>query len=393
MPVPRSRLLLIVNQASHAGGAEVQLLHLANGLAGNGHEVVLCCIDRSFLEPGALASGIELVELGAETRGRRALAVPRLARLARDVDVVQCTMWDPSLWGRLAAIAARRPVIVADHATDRSVQVTVSGKPRANWIAMHNRLLDRFTFATVACASSQEEVLLGEGVSPRKIVHIPNGIPIAKIEKVAQGGPSRSSLGIPEDAPLAVQVGHFRAEKNQMAALDAFAKVREEVPTAQLAFVGTGPLREDVERRAAEFGAGEWVHFLGYRPDAVAVLALGDLQLLPSISDAMPMTVIEGMALGVPVVASDVGDVGAMLGDAGVCVPAGDVAALASQCVRLLGDAGLRSRMSDAGRERARAYDSAKMVARYEALFEAARDGGAPIAAVASADAQPGFGR
>lgn len=387
------RLLLIVNQASHAGGAEVQLLHLANGLAGNGHEVVLCCIDRSFLEPGMLAAEVELVELHAPTRGRRALAVPRLARLARDAEVVQCTMWDPSLWGRLGAIAARRPVIVADHATDRSVQVTADGKPRAKWIALHNRLLDRFTFATVACATSQREVLLGEGVAAEKIVHIPNGIPIAENERVAREGPDRAALGIPDGVPLAVQVGHFRAEKNQLASLEAFPKVREAIPTAQLAFVGTGPQREEVERRATELGAGEWAHFLGYRSDAVAVMSLADLQLLPSISDAMPMTVIEGMALGVPVLASDVGDVGAVLGEAGACVPADDIGALASQGARLLGDPERLRRMGEIGRERARAYDSTGMVARYEALFEAARAGAPPMPAVAAVGAQSAAGR
>jgi glycosyltransferase involved in cell wall biosynthesis len=381
------KVLLIVNQASHAGGAEVQLLHLARGLAANGHRVTLSCTLGSDLDPEELAgTGIELVELGIASRSRRPGAVPRLARMARRADLVHCTMWDSSLWGRLAAIVARRPVIVADHATDRSVQVAANGRARSEWIDRHNRLLDRFTYATVACASSQRPVLIGEGVSAEKLVHIPNGIPIEETVRKAASGPSRADLGLPEGKPLAIQVGTFRVEKNQIGAVEAFRALRERIPAVQLAFVGQGPTLESVRRRAEEIGAGDAIHFLGYRPDAASVNSLADVFVLPSISDAMPMTVLESMAVGVPVVASDVGDVSSLVGDTGVCVPAGDTEALARECARVLEDDDLRARLGDAARRRAPAFDSAAMVRRYEALFSAAVAGEPPIAAVAAAD-------
>jgi glycosyltransferase involved in cell wall biosynthesis len=349
--------------------------------------VTLSCTLRSDLDPAELDdTGIELVELGIGSRSRRPLAVPHLARMARRADVVQCTMWDSSLWGRLAAIAARRPAIVADHATDRSVQVAANGSARADWIARHNRLLDRFTYATVACASSQRPVLIGEGVSPEKLVHIPNGIPIEATVREAESGPSRADLGLPDGKPLAIQVGTFRREKNQIGAVEAFRVLRGRIPEAQLAFVGEGPTLESVRRRAEEIGAGEAIHFLGFRPDAASVISLADVFILPSISDAMPMTVLESMAVGVPVLASDVGDVRSLVGDTGVCVPAGDTEALARECARLLEDDDLRARLGDAARRRAPAFDSAAMVRRYEALFAAAVAGEPPIGAVAAAD-------
>ncbi len=383
MPRPPRRVLLIINRLAPIGGAETQLAHLAKGLAAAGHRVTVCCMDDSTFDPDELArAGIALVELHASRRLSRVGAIPRLVRLARRADVVQCTMWDSSLWGRIAAILARRPMIVADHATDRAVQIAANGRPRGNWIAIHNRLLDRFTFATVACATSQRPVLIGEGVAAAKIVHIPNGVPIERMQRAAAAGRSRADLGLPPSGPIAMQIGIFRKEKNQAGGLEAFAAVPGQVPGAHLVFVGDGPERERVERRAAELGAGEWAGFLGQRADVAALLAQADLTLLPSISDAMPMAVIESIALGVPVVASDVGDVGEMVGKAGVCVPVGDADALAAACVRLLSDPELRRRMSEAGRERSRAYDSTTMVERYEALFEAACTGGDPQAAV-----------
>lgn len=377
------KILLIINHLNIFGGAETQVAHLARGLAELGHEVTACSLEPSPLDPAALAAeGVELVAFESGSRRDRLALLPRLTRLARRAEVVQCTMWDASLWGRLAAIAARRPVVVADHATDRSVQVSAAGAPRARWIARHNRLLDRFTYATVACAASQRPVLVGEGVDPAKIVHIPNGIPTERIAAAAASGPTRRELGLPEDAPLAMQVGIFRPEKNQSGALRAFERVRARHGDAQLAFVGDGPTRAEVEREAAGDDA---IHFLGMREDVPAVLSLADLMILPSLSDAMPMTVLEAMALGVPVVASDVGEVRGALGEeAGLCVPAGDPAALAEAWARLLSEQGLRERLGRGGIVRAREFDAALMARRYEALLEAACEGEPPQAAVAA---------
>jgi glycosyltransferase involved in cell wall biosynthesis len=380
---PPRKLLLIVNRLSFFGGAEIQLAHLARGLARLGNEVTVCSLEPSPADAEAFAAeGIELISLRVSNRYNRLAALPRLIRLARRADVVQCTMWDASLWGRLAAIAARRPVVVADHSAHRSAQVSAKGVPRASWIARHNRLLDRFTYATVACATSQLPVLEGEGVHPNKIVYIPNGVPIDEIVGAAEGGPSRRELGIPEDAPVAIQVGVFRPEKNQIGAVEAFERVRARIKDAQLVFVGEGDTRAGVESSAS---ASEGIHFLGPRRDVPGLLALADLMLLPSISDAMPMTVLEAMALGVPIVASDVGDTRAALGDeAGISVPPGDTGALAEAWVRVLSDSELRAGLGRAGAARARQFDAALMARRYAALFEAACDGGAPQAAVAA---------
>lgn len=366
--------MLLVVYALQPGGAEAQLMHLAKGLAESGHRVTLCCLRGVDIDVQPLRdAGVEFVSLGAASRFQRLAALPRLTRLARRSEIVHCTIWDASLWGRIAAILARRPVVVAEHATDRSIHTSFGGASRAGWIATHNRLLDRFTYATVACASGQRPVLEGEGVSADKIVYIPNGLPLERIRSVAAAGPGRAALGLPEEAPVIVQVGVFREEKNQLGAVEAIAELRASGSDAHLVFAGDGPLMETVEARAAELGGSEWAHFLGYRDDVPAVLACADLMLQPSAADAMPMTVLEAMSLGVPVVATDVGDVRAMLRDrAGLCVPPGDPSALAAACAELLGDDERRRQMGEAGREIAAESDSTAMVHSYERLFEAA---------------------
>lgn len=375
---PKLRLLLLLHRLDY-GGAELQLIHLARGLAQQGHDVTLCCIDRSVIDLQPLEqAGVHVLQLHARSRLARIAAIPRLVRIARQADVVHCTMWDTSLWGRIAAIVARRPVIVADHATDRSVQLATNGNGRGRWIALHNRLLDRFTFATVACASTQRAVLEGEGVAAEKIVEIANGVPTAELVAAAGDGPSRGDLGIPEQARVAIHVAGFRAEKNQLGALEAFVDIRKRVGDVHLVFLGSGPLRAEVEARTRELAAERWVHFLGFRDDVPAVLSLADLMILPSISDAMPMTILEAMALGVPVVATDVGDVRATLaGGAGICVPVGDRAAFVDACSGLLSDPERLEELARAGRERAHDFDAAAMAGHYAELFEAASAGAA----------------
>jgi glycosyltransferase involved in cell wall biosynthesis len=378
-------VLLVVNWLK-PGGAEVQLTHLAEGLAKSGHEVTLCCIDGAYVDVDALDdAGVEIVSLHAETRFARLRAVPRLRRLARRSEIVHCTIWDASLWGRIAAILARRPVVVADHATDRSIHTSAKGASRESWVALHNKLLDPFTFATVSVAATQRAVLLNEGVDPAKIVYIPNGLPIAAMKSAAEAGPPRAELGIPDGVPTVMQVGVFREEKNQVGALEAVAGMRSKGSDAHLIFVGDGPTKPEVDNRVAELGAEAWVHFLGMRADVPAMLSLADVLVQPSHADAMPLTVLEAMAVGVPIVATAVGDVPAMLaGRAGLTVPAEDREALEAALTEILADPAGRTAMGAAGEEIAAARDSSKMIDSYEALFEAALGGSEPTIAVAT---------
>src|SRR5680860_1194890 len=116
--------------------------------------------------------------------GRRAIAAAtRPQRLASHI-----VHWTTS---------ARRPAIVSDHSTDRTVQTSSDGAPRHDWIALHNRILDRVTFATVACARTQIPLLEGEGVNPERIVHIPNGVPTEELREAAQPPVSYTHLTLP----------------------------------------------------------------------------------------------------------------------------------------------------------------------------------------------------
>jgi glycosyltransferase involved in cell wall biosynthesis len=381
--VPAPTRILVVAQGLGPAGAERQVAHLTVGLATQGFEVTLLCIgdapavDRAGIERG----GARFVSLGAMLPRDRARRLPSMIAMARRADAVICSNWDASFWGRVAAIVARRPVIAIEHAVYRSLITSMSGKPRGRWIALHNRLLDPFTYATVACARAQLPVLRSEGVAERKLVLIPNGVPVAELRasardtEAADGG--RAGLGIPPDALVLVHVARLTALKNQRQTLATTRRLRADGLDVHVLLLGDGEDRAILE---AECEAEPWVHLLGARDRVAPFLGLADLAVLPSLAEAMPMVVVEALAVGVPLVASDVGDVGAILRrtGAGIAVPADDGDAFTAACERLLGDPGERARLAACAREAGEGFDASAMSHSYGALLQSAVAGRSP---------------
>lgn len=370
----RCRILLVTNWIGWAG-AETQLAHLAIGLSSAGHSVTLLAIGTIARDVRPLhEAGVEIVALGATRPPAKAWRLPRLVRLARDADVVHCTGWDASLWGRLAAVLARRPVLVTEHTPGRSLQVTDEGASRERLIALHNKLLDRFTYATIAVGAWQIDLLEKEGVRAESIVRVPNAVPVAELRERAAAGPSRESLGVPADAALLVHVARFSMQKGQSTTLRAAARLREQGRDVRVAFVGEGGGEARVRAEAEALGAGEWALFLGRRDDVPRLLALADLSVLPSTGEGLPMSQIESLAVGTPVVATDVGDVRWLLESTGggICVPAGEEEAFYAACSELLASPERREELAAAALAAAPQLDAPLMVARYERLLTAA---------------------
>lgn len=375
MPIrpPRRRILLVINCVGWAG-AETQLYHLALGLAEAGHSVVLLAVESVITDVGQLQeAGVEVVSLGVSGRAAKVASVVRIARHARRADVVHCTGWDATLWGRIGAALARRPTVITEHTPGRSLQSTHKRFSRARFIALHNRLLDRVTYATIAVATWQFELLESEGVRAESIVHVPNAVPVADLRRRAKLGPTRRELGIPEGAPVLIHVARFAPQKGQATTLRAVARLRERFGDVRAVFVGEGPEEDAIKKEAVDMRAG-WAKFLGRRDDVPGIVELADISVLPSTGEGLPMTLIEAIVLGTPVVATDVGDVRELLESTGggECVPANDEEAFLAACARILGDDELRARIAAADAAAAPRFDAPQMVRGYEQVLEAA---------------------
>jgi glycosyltransferase involved in cell wall biosynthesis len=369
---PRYRILLVTNWISWAG-AETQLAHLALGLREDGHSVTMLSIATAVTDVDELRAGdVELVELGAMNRWAKLRVFGRLVRFARRADLVHCTGWDATFWGRLAAIVARRPVVFTEHTPGRDLQTTGAGASRTRAIALHNRLLDRFTYATIVVGEWQRALLRAEGVRG-PIVRIPNAVPVEELRRKAANGPSRAELGVPEDSLLVAEVARFAPQKGQTTVLRAVESLRDRLGDVRVLFVGKGETEAAVRAEAEARGA-EWATFLGRREDVPALLRLADISILPSTGEGLPMSLIEAIVLGTPVVATDVGDVRWLIETtgAGICVAAGDDAGFERACGELLEDGSLRARQGQAGLAAGADFDAPLMVERYEEVFLAA---------------------
>ena len=361
-----------------AAGAERQIAHLAVGLAALDYPVTLLVLGVGPAEDvrALEAAGVDVRQLGAMTPRMRARAMGRIVRAVRRADVVVCSSWDATFWGRVAAIVARRPVLVIEHAVYRAQQFSLSGKPRARWIALHNRLLEPFTYATVACAGAQLPVLRSEGVADDKVVLIPNGVPVANLRAASAGG-DRAELGIPPEALVLVHVARLTRLKNQAQTVATADALRAQGLDVHVVLVGDGEDRATLEAQAGE---RPWLHVLGIRDDVPRMFGLADLALLPSLAEAMPMVLAEAFAAGAPVVGYDVGDVGTIIRQtgAGAVVAQEDGAGFTAACARLLREGDERARLAEQATEAADLFDAATMSRRYAALLEAAADGRRP---------------
>lgn len=370
------RLLMVVHYLSRAG-MEQQCMQLAQELARRGDRVTLACSEVYVDVAPLIDAGVRVVDF--QDRGPRARlrSLPRLARMARANHLVHCTGWDASLWGRVAAAAARRPVVVTEHTPGRETQTSESGAPRARLIGWHNRLLDPITAATVVVAERQRSVLLREGVDPDSIVHIPNGVPLNELRN-AGAALGREALGLPADGRVVVHVARFMPQKRQELTYTTMRALRERLGDVRLLFVGDGPERGLLERRAREDGA-DWVSFLGIRHDVPALLGLADLAVLPSSAEAMPMVVLEALGAGVPQVVTDAGDMPAVIGrGGGLVVPRDDHAAFERACAEVLGDRALAARLRREAMITADELDTGRMTDRYSKLFDAVLAGNSP---------------
>ena len=152
----------------------------------------------------------------------------------------------------------------------------------------------------------------------------------------------RRELDLPEHSEVIISVGRLDSQKDPMLALDTFASINADRPDTSLVLVGDGPLRASVERRIDDLGLSDSVCLAGLRPrEGVArLLRNSDLFLLTSAYEGMPMAVLEGLRSGVPVVSTDVGEVGRVIipGKNGEIVASRSSKDIARAALRVLGD-------------------------------------------------------
>ena len=368
------------------GGAERQCRLLARELRRLGHEVTVLTRRRSDAPSTDRVDGVTVYRTPAVGSGLlRSLtwtltATVWLRRRRGQFHILQCyQLLSPAhvgilgqwrAWGR--CLSGRQAVVVRPACSGQYGDV--AEVRRLPLTGIRKRLLQRVdAFVTLTRAIEAELAEFGLGAIPRH--RIPNGVDLTLFTPAAvdERRALRARLGLPEDRILCAFVGRLTPQKDPDLLLEAWAMGRR--PDAHLVLVGDGPLRSRLEVSVTSGPNPGRVTFAGATADVAPYLRAADLLVLPSRAEGMSNVILEAMACGLPVVATDVPGNREMLGGedgAGLLVPARNPAPLAEAIDTLVASAPLRREIGTAARALVeKRFDIQRVVGQYLSLYTA----------------------
>lgn len=363
MPATPIRIAFCVTDLD-PGGAERCLVQLATGLDRGVWEPRVYCLGAA----GDLVENLERANVHVECLGARSIrnvgAVPRLARRLRSFRpaLLQTFLFHANLAGRIAGRWAGVPVIVS------GVRVA---EHEHRWHLWCDRLTQRLVTRNVCVSQSVANFSMAYGgIRPEKIAVIPNGV---DIHRYADARPADlEPLGIPPGSRTILCVGRLHRQKGHRLLLEAAAPLFTADPHLHLLLVGNGPLHGELDALLVERQWQRQVHLTGRRRDVPELMRAATLLVLPSLWEGMPNVVLEAMAAGLPVIASDVEGVRELLGNdtRGIVFPAGSVEDLRTGLVGILRDQELRNRVAVASQEFVQSYFTTEaMLSKYVRLY------------------------
>jgi sugar transferase (PEP-CTERM/EpsH1 system associated) len=365
-PAP-SRPVRVLHVIHHlqAGGMEYGLIKLVNGLVGGPIESIVCSTSTASPAMAALLHpDVRLIQLDRRP-GNDPRLVWRLFQLFRRErpDIVHTHAWGTLVEGYVAARLARVPVVM--HGEHGTLQA-------GPWQARVQRVVwsrvDRLLSVSSRLAERMADTV---GVPLERITVVRNGVDLQRFSATPRQV-ARAAFDCPGDAVVLGHAGRLVPVKNQEALVQAAALLRERGLRFHVLIAGDGPLRDALAQQVTALDLHGCVHLLGHRGDVERLYAALDVYVLCSRSEGMPNTILEAMAAGVPVVATQVGGVDEVVvrGATGLLVPAGDTAALADALARLISDVHLRERMGAQARAHAeRHFSVAAMVGGYQDAY------------------------
>lgn len=325
------------------GGAQTYLAHLLPGLTEE-LDVTVAAWGPGPLRAAAEAAGARYVALRHVRRPispvRDMLGLLELVALFRRVrpDIVHANSSKAGILGRLAAWLTRVPSRIF---TAHGWAFAAYAGATSQVYLWADRALRPLTTATICVADNERRIgVAARTCDPSRTVVIHNAVDVQAAPRATPD----------EGEPLVVSVGRLKYPKDTSTLLRAAAR-----SGATFEIVGDGPERADLEALHAQLGLGERVRLAGERSDVPALLGRASVFVLSSRSEGLPISVIEAMAAGLPIVASDVGGLRELVeeGVSGILVPAGDANALGGALARLLESSTLRRAMGEASRRRA----------------------------------------
>lgn len=342
------------------GGAETMCENLTYALREIGHEVFVVSLynEHTPISDRMEAAGIRILYLDKKL-GMDVSMVPKLYRIMRKErpDVVH-THLDVVKYAAMAAKLAGIQKCV--HTVHSLAMKEAEGLARKI-----NKLYYRKKWASPVALSPevQKTIAAVYGLPDNQISIVYNGIDLSKCQP-------KESYDIRDTIEL-VHIGRFNEPKNHAGMLQAFAQLQEVYPQCHLHLVGDGELRGEMESLARDLSVQTHITFHGVQPDVHPFLHSADMFLLPSKYEGMPMSIIEAMATGLPIVTTRVGGIPDMVSDGenALLVPC-ESSAIADACRKLIEDPALRETLGQAALRDSKRFSAEYMAERYCRVYQ-----------------------
>lgn len=332
------------------GGAEVLLRDLVHGLRDADFRVSVGFSSSGPIQESIRDMGISLTRLPRLTRVDPMLfsGMCQLIRRERP-QIVHTHLFKSDFHGRLAARLCKVPVIVS---TAHNIDAWARRLPLGYIYGLTTRLADQIIAVSDEVRDFQ---IRYTNTPPAKIATIHNGVDVSAFENQIENGKAvRKELGLSESAPVIGIVGRLERQKDHNTFLEAAVRIKRSLPEARFLIVGDGSLRGELLSHARALDLLPAALFCGIRKDIPAVLAALDVLVFSSRWEGLPVTLLEGMAAGLPVVSTAVGGVPGVVieNETALLVSPGSPEALAKASLAVLQDKALAGKLGAAGRQR-----------------------------------------
>lgn len=332
-------------------GQTTHVLSLTEGLLKNGHKVTVALPSWFGKEITAFAkAGAAVAPLKMGKVIWKAQAMIDLASLLRRgmYQIVHIHSQEAGLMGRpLAFLSGAKAVVY----TPQTVDLRQDRLRRP--YRLIERTLSHITDKVISVNEIDRTKMIEWGISPKKVVSIPNGVDLARHNKLPDLEQLSDSLGITSKGPIVMQMGRLSAQKDPIAFVEGALLISRECPQAQFIMVGDGPLQAAVEKRINKHGLEDRFHLVGRREQGYKLAALAHVVTLTSRWEGTPYSILEAMAWSKPVVATSVnGCVEIVLdGITGFLSPPDDLNAWAGHVSHLLKNPALATVLGRQGRQ------------------------------------------
>lgn len=360
--------ILHVLDSLNVGGMERVVINVANGLDPTRFEQGVCCISRLGTAAHLLNPHVQRFDMGKGDE--RALLMPwQIAKLLRQErpDIIHTQSW-AGMDGVIARTLTRQGKLVhSEHGRNLPYIHHEPAKRKAV-----RRLAYELADAVFVVSEEMRQYFCREtGFALERMRVIHNGVDVAEIERADSRG-VREEFGLAATDLVVGTVARFQETKDLPTLVRAFAQLRQRQPHAKLLLIGDGAERGRLTALATELGVAADVIITGIRHDVPRLLRALDAFALSSLSEGLPISVLEALAAGLPVVATGVGMLPELLreGENGFLVAPGDFATLAGRLELLATERNLAHRLGAAGKQTVeRDYSLAAMLRRYEELY------------------------